>query len=86
MSLQPDDTDPLAERVYIEMLRRAPMWKRAEQLAGLIHARNLLILADLRRRYPNADAEELRKRLAARLLPRDDVIRVFDWDPEKEGY
>ena len=80
------DTDPEAERVLIEMLRRTPIWKRAEQLAGLIHARNVLVLADLRRRYPHADAEELRKRLAARLLPREDVIRAFDWDPEKEGY
>jgi hypothetical protein len=80
------DTDPEAERVLIEMLRRAPVWKRAEQLAGLIHARRVLILADLRRRYPEADADELRKRLAARLLPREDVIRILNWDPEKEGY
>jgi hypothetical protein len=86
MNPEPDDTDPEAERALIEMLRRAPMWKRAEQLAGLIHARNVLILADLRRRHPEASAEELRKRLAARLLPREDVVRVFGWDPEKEGY
>jgi hypothetical protein len=86
MKLSPDDTDPEAERALIEMLRRAPTWKRAEQLAGLIHARNVLILSDLRRRYPEARAEELRKRLAARLLPREDVLRLFGWDPEKEGY
>jgi hypothetical protein len=86
MKLQPDETDPEAERVLVEMLRRTPTWKRAEQLAGLIHARNVLILADLRRRYPNADADELRKRLAARLLPREHVLRLFGWDPEKEGY
>lgn len=86
MKLQPDDTDPEAERALIEMIRRTPTWKRAEQLAGLIHARNMLILADIRRRHPNADAEELHKRLAARLLPREHVVRLFDWDPEKEGY
>jgi hypothetical protein len=80
------DPDPEAERVLVEMIRRAPLWKRAAQLSGLIEARRALILADLRRRYPEADAGELRKRLAARLLPREDVIRVFDWDPEKEGY
>ncbi len=80
------DTDPEAERVWIEMLRRAPLWKRAAQLSGLIEARRALILADLRRRYPEAGADELRKRLAARLLPHEDVIRLFDWDPEKEGY
>lgn len=80
------DTDPEAERVWIEMIRRAPIWKRAAQLSGLIASRHALILADLRGRYPEADADELRKRLAARLLPREDVIRLFDWDPEKEGY
>jgi hypothetical protein len=81
-----DDTTPETERALIKMLRSAPAWKRAEQLAGLIHARNVLILSDLRRRYPEAGAEELRLRLAARLLPREDVVRVFGWDPEKEGY
>ena len=86
MKLQTDDTTPEAERALIEMLRRTPTWKKAEQLAGLIHARNVLILADLRRRYPEAEADELRKRLASRLLPREDVIRVFGWDPEREGY
>lgn len=80
------DTTPEAERILVELVRRAPMWKRAEQLSNLIHARRVLILADLRRRYPNAGAEELRKRMAARLLPLEDVIRIFDWNPEEEGY
>jgi hypothetical protein len=86
MGTQTDDTTPEAERALIEMIRRTPTWKRAEQLAGLIQARNVLILADLRRRYPEAGADELRKRLASRLLPREDVVRIFGWDPEKEGY
>ncbi len=80
------DSTPEAARVLVEMTRRAPLWKRAAQLNDLIFARRVLILADLRRRYPHADADELHKRLAARLLPREDVIRIFDWDPEKEGY
>ena len=80
------DTTPEAERTLIELTRRAPMWKRAEQLSNLIHARRVLILADLRHRYPKADADELRKRLAARLLPLEDVIRLFGWNPEEEGY
>lgn len=81
-----DDTTPEAERVLIELTRSAPTWKRAEQLSNLIYAHRVLILADLRRRYPSASAGELRKRMAARLLPREDVIRLFGWDPEKEGY
>ena len=86
MTDQLQDTTPEAERVLIELTRRAPVWKRAEQLSNLIHAHRVLILADLRRRYPQANAEELRKRMAARLLPLEDVIRLFDWNPEEEGY
>ena len=85
-NLELQDTTPEAERVLIELTRRAPIWKRAEQLSNLIHSQKILILADLRRRYPDADAEELHKRMAARLLPLEDVIRVFGWNPEKEGY
>ena len=80
------DTTPEAERVLIELTRRAPIWKRAEQLSNLVQARRTLILADLRRRYPEAGEEELRKRLAARLLTLEEVMQVFDWNPEKEGY
>jgi hypothetical protein len=80
------DTTPEAERVLIDLTRSTPIWKRAAQLSNLIHTRRVLILADLRRRYPEAAAEELHKRMAARLLPPEDVIRVFGWNPEEEGY
>ena len=81
-----EDISPEAERVLIEMVRNAPLWKRMQKVDRLIRARRILILFDLRCSYPEANTEELRKRLAARLLPREDVIRIFDWDPEKEGY
>lgn len=86
MELRPDETDPEAERALIEMIRRTPTWKRAEQLNALNLAHRELILADLRKRYPQANEQELRKRLAARLLPREIVIQMFDWDPEKEDF
>ena len=80
------DTTQEAERVLIELTRATPIWKRAAQLSNLIQTRRVLILADLRRRYPAADAGELHKRMAGRLLPLEDVIRIFGWNPEKEGY
>jgi hypothetical protein len=80
------DTTPESERILREIMRRAPLWKRAEQINNLIHAHRVLILADLRRRYPQADANELHKRLAARLLSREDVIRILGWDPKEKGY
>ena len=86
MKPEPEDSYSAAERARIEMVRRMPIWKRAERWDALTRGRRELILAVLRTRYPQADEQELRKRLAARLLPREIVIRMFGWDPEKEGY
>jgi hypothetical protein len=84
MKLRPDETDPEAERALIEMLRRTPTWKRAEQWNALTMARRERILDDVRERHPQADEQELRKRFAARVLPREILIRMFGWNPEKE--
>ena len=43
-------------------------------------------MAGLRRRYPQAGEDELRRRFAALVLDRDTVMRVYGWDPEVEGY
>lgn len=80
------DTDPEAERVLIELTRRAPVWKRIAQASALTAACRALALADLRRHYPRASEDELRRRLAARTLPRDVVVRAYGWDPEQEDY
>jgi len=81
-----DNTDSEDERARIERVRRMPIWERAQELNRLVMEERELILADLREHYPQADEQELRKRFAARVLPREIVIRMFDWDPEKEGY
>lgn len=80
------DTDEEAERVFVGLIRDAPVWKRLAMTSELTVTCRLLALADLRRRYPTADEDELRRRVAARLLPREDVIRAFGWDPEEHGY
>lgn len=80
------DTSPEVDAVLIQLRRQMPVWKRAQQLSQLILAHRDLILADLRQRHPHADAKELRKRMAARILPREMVISIFQWDPEIEGY
>jgi predicted Mrr-cat superfamily restriction endonuclease len=81
-----DDSESEDERARIERVRRMPVWQRAQEVNRLVMEERELILADLRERYPQADAQELRKRFAARVLPREIVIRMFGWDPEKEGY
>ena len=81
-----NDTDEEAERVLVRLLRDAPVWKHIAMVSELSRTCRLLVLADLRRRYPLADEDELRRRAAARMLPREDCVRAFGWDPEKHGY
>lgn len=60
-----------------------PAWKRLGLTCELIQAARKLMLADLRRRFPRAGEEELRRRLIARLLTRDEVIIAYGFDPEE---
>lgn len=45
-----------------------------------------LIMTDLHHRFPQADDTELRRRFIARVLPREDVVRAYGFDPKVEGY
>lgn len=80
------DTDPEIERVLIDLARATPDWKKFEQVAAMTAACRRLALVGLRDRYPQATEEELQRRLAAVVLDRETVIKVYGWDPEVEGY
>jgi hypothetical protein len=80
------DTTPEAQQMHFELLRGMPAWKRFAMTCELIQATRKLMMADLRRRFPLASEEELRRRLIARLLTRDEVMRVYGFDPEKDAY
>jgi len=82
----PEDTQPEAERVLIQMLRPLPAWRKLEMVGQMTLACRELALAGLRRRYPTASPQEMRRRLAALLLDRETVLRVYGWDPNQEGY
>ncbi|HEX8847330.1 MAG TPA: hypothetical protein VF791_21990 [Pyrinomonadaceae bacterium] len=71
--------------MQFELLRRVPVWKRLALTCELIQTARKLMLADLRRRFPHASEEELRRRLIARLLTRDEVIHAYGFDPEEES-
>ena len=76
------DTTPEAETVLLELLRRAPVWKRLQMVDQMWEMLRLLSMADLRRCYPNADENELKRRLAARTLSPEEVVAAYGWDPE----
>jgi len=71
------DTDPKMEALQIELLRQAPSWRKMEMLNSLNAAARELALAGLRRQYPQAEREELRRRLADLLLGEELARKVY---------
>jgi hypothetical protein len=83
---EPNDTSKEAEQVYLKLLRDAPLWRKAEMVNSLTRACQEMAAAGIRLRHPGASEEEVRMRLAALWLSRESMIRVFHWDPAREGY
>jgi hypothetical protein len=55
------DTSPEAEQVLIELLRQAPIWRKLELMGQLNAMAKSLTLNNLRRQYPHASEEKLRR-------------------------
>lgn len=62
------DTSPEAETMLLKLWRETPVWRKLEMMDGLNRGARRLALIGLRRRFPDASPEELRRRLAAMLL------------------
>jgi len=75
-----------AQRMQFELLRRLSPSQKLALAFALTDALRDLILADLHHRFPQADETEIRRRFIARVLPREDVIRAYGFDPKAEGY
>jgi hypothetical protein len=83
---QVDDTSPSAHRVMIEGYRKMAPHEKMEQVNALTRSVQEMALARIRREYPNCSEREMKLRLASLWLDRKTMIKVFDWDPEEEGY
>jgi len=75
------DTSPEAEVVLVRLWRETPAWRKWELMEDLNRAGRLLALAGLRRRYPEAEPEELRRRLADLLLGPELAAEVYGPGP-----
>jgi len=71
------DTRPEAERVQIELLRRAPPWHKLHMVGQMNQTVRTLALSGLRQRYPQATPQELRRRLADLVLGPALAARVY---------
>jgi hypothetical protein len=71
------DTHPDAERVQIELMRKAPTWRKLDLLGQLNETAKLFAISGLRRRHPGATESEIRRRLADLILGEELAERVY---------
>jgi len=74
------------EREYLRLLREAPPWRKAAMVESLTRACQDLAETGIRLRHPGASEREIVMRQAALWLDRELMVRLFDWDPAREGY
>jgi hypothetical protein len=60
-----EDTSPEAERVIVELLRRASPARKVEMIVSANRASQELALCGLKMRFPNEPPARLRRRLAS---------------------
>jgi hypothetical protein len=79
------DTDPGAEAVMIEGLRRMTPGQRLRRAFDLCATAIALARTGLRRRHGDLPEREMRLRLAALWLDAPTMRRVYGWDPTARG-
>ena len=78
------DTTPEAQKKLYELMSKLSPGKKLKLAFELTESTRKLVMADLKHRYPDADESTLRRKFIARVLPREDVIRAFRFDPITE--
>jgi len=81
-----DDTPAEIQKLLIEGYRRMSPQQKLERVSELTKAVQQLARARIRKQYGNISEREQQLRLAALWLDRDTMIKVFNWDPQREGY
>ena len=81
------DTPPEIEEIQLERYRQMTPQEKIAIVQDLNRTVLLMALAGIRMRHgADLPEREIRLRLAALWLDRETMIKVYDWDPEAEGY
>jgi hypothetical protein len=86
MSLFSADTRPAVARLLIEGYRRMTPIEKLMRACDLSQATRQMAASRIRRMYPDAGDRQIRLRVASLTLGRETMVRVFGWDPDKEGW
>jgi hypothetical protein len=84
--LSSNDTSPFAEKILVDGYRKMSPETKLKQVTILTQTIQRMALARLRKQYPEMTHQEQKLRLASLWLPRETMIKLFDWDPKKKGY
>lgn len=71
------DTLPETEKVLMQLLRQAPVWRKLAMMGELNKTAHMLALEGLREKYPAASEAELKRYLADLLLGPDLAKKVY---------
>ncbi|HPN34659.1 MAG TPA: hypothetical protein PK843_09100 [bacterium] len=77
MSVLFPDTHPKMEALQIQLWRQASPTRKMNMLAQLNKSAQILVLAGLRTRHPQASEAEIRRRLAGLLLGEESAGKVY---------
>lgn len=77
MRTQSPDTNPEAERVLIELLRKAPAWRKLQLTDRMGNFVRGLCKVWIRDRFPHASEAELRRHFADIHLGRELAAKVY---------
>jgi predicted component of type VI protein secretion system len=77
MTALSSDTHPKMEALQIQLWRQASPTRKMQMLAHLNASARMLAMTGLRSQYPEASAEELRRRLAGLLLGEELARKVY---------
>ena len=79
------DTSPEMDRRLFDRLHDMTAAQKIRHLDAAIHFVEEIAMAGIRVRHPSASPEGVRLRLIAQRLDRATMVRVYGWDPDREG-
>ena len=80
------DTHPSIYKIMIDGYRAMSPQQKLRCVDEMTKAVQELALARIRKQYGDISEREQRLRLASLWLKRETMVKVFNWDPWKEGY
>lgn len=80
------DTSPAIEAMQVARWRSMSPAEKLAEVTQLTESAMALAEIGVRRRHPDADEAEVRRRVIALRVGRDLSVAAYGWDPDVEGW